>query len=60
MRLLALALLTTVCLSGCQSGEDIPLVEFPKGAPAPPPESKDAKPVSGDATSKADPTTSPR
>jgi len=40
--------------SGCQSNE-IPLVEFPKGAPPPPPPSKDAKPPQGSATSGVDP-----
>lgn len=34
------ALGLAMTFSGCQGGSEIPLVEFPKGAPAPPPQVK--------------------
>lgn len=40
---------------GCQGGNDIPLVEFPKGAPPPPEASKSAPPPQGANTSQGDP-----
>lgn len=55
--LVGLALLASL---GCSQSNEIPLIEFPKGAPAPPPESKEKKASQGDATSKPDPTTNPR
>lgn len=60
MRKLVLALITASSL-GCSQSNEIPLVEFPKGAPAPPPESKDkTKSPEGANTSRPDPTTNPR
>jgi hypothetical protein len=59
MRIL-LTSLALIGLVGCSQSNDIPLIEFPKGAPAPPPESKEKKASQGDATSKPDPTTNPR
>ncbi len=52
--------LALIFFMGCSQSNDIPLVEFPKGAPAPPPESKEKKASQGDATSRPDPTTNPR
>ncbi|MFO0907389.1 MAG: hypothetical protein U0794_03340 [Isosphaeraceae bacterium] len=40
---------------GCQSSNDIPLVEFPKGAPPPPEAAKNAGPPQGSNTSQGDP-----
>lgn len=60
MRKVFLALLVTSVV-GCNQSKDIPLIEFPKGAPAPPPESKDkTKSPEGANTSRPDPTTNPR
>ncbi|MEI7923883.1 MAG: hypothetical protein WCJ40_18385, partial [Planctomycetota bacterium] len=60
MRRLALALIAATCI-GCQQSNEIPLVDFPKGAPAPPPESKDKnKSPEGNNTSRPDPSTNPR
>lgn len=61
MKKLVFSLLAATCLGGCQQSNEIPLVEFPKGAPAPPPESKDkTKTPDGANTSRPDPTTNPR
>lgn len=61
MRKFFLLLFLLTFFTGCQQGNDIPLVEFPKGAPPAPPESKE-KNVSPDGsnTSQSDPTTDPR
>lgn len=61
MKKLALTVLAATLLSGCQQSNEVPLIEFPKGAPAAPPESKEkAKSPEGANTSKSDPTTDPR
>ena len=60
MRKLVLALIMAGSL-GCGQSNKIDLIEFPKGAPAPPAESKDkTKSPEGANTSRPDPTTNPR
>ena len=60
MRKLVLAVIAASSL-GCSQSNEIPLVEFPKGAPAPPPESKDTnKSPEGANTRRPDPTTNPK
>lgn len=43
-------------VAGCQQSNEIPLVEFPKGAPAPPPQVSSPKDAhSGASTSQGEP-----
>ena len=51
-----LAGVVVVCaFVGCNTSNNIPLVEFPQGAPPPPAEAKNVKPPQGASTSQGTP-----